>query len=63
MDVTGLAWRKSRRSMNGGNCVEAAVAASAVLVRDTKDLDGFVLAVPAGSWRKFTAALQDQPAR
>jgi hypothetical protein len=47
-------WRKSSHSGdNGGECVEVATA-SAVLVRDTTDRNGTVLAFPCDAWRVFT---------
>jgi hypothetical protein len=39
--------------MANGNCAEVASAFAAVLVRDTRDRDGAVLAFPAGAWREF----------
>jgi Domain of unknown function (DUF397) len=51
-----LDWRKSRRSMNAGNCTEVAAAAGVVAVRDSKDSDGLVLLYPDISWRSFVAA-------
>ncbi|MFE0022092.1 DUF397 domain-containing protein [Amycolatopsis sp. NPDC059021] len=43
-------WRKSTRSGNNGvNCVEVSIA-QVVRVRDTKDRDGGMLAVPAEAW-------------
>ena len=51
-----LDWRKSRRSMNAGNCTEVARAAEIVAVRDSKDPDGLVLRYPVISWRSFLAA-------
>jgi hypothetical protein len=53
MDAT---WRKSSYSGgNGGNCVEVGVRAEAgrVLVRDTKDRQGPVLAISPKTWRQF----------
>lgn len=60
MEGTGaLNWRKSSRSgNNGGDCVEVADAAGAVLVRDTKDRDGGTLAFTSAAWASFTASLQ-----
>jgi hypothetical protein len=46
-------WRKSRRSMGNGNCVEISTAGSAVIVRDSKDPAGPVIAYSPGSWRAF----------
>jgi len=55
-------WRKSSYSGdNGGECVEVA-AASAVLVRDTTDRNGTVLAFPGDAWRAFTGLLRRGPA-
>ncbi|GAA2139226.1 DUF397 domain-containing protein [Actinomadura napierensis] len=55
MDLSNLAWRKSTRSLNnGGECVEladAAGAADAVAVRDSKDPDGPVLLVTRAALR------------
>jgi Domain of unknown function (DUF397) len=53
MDVT---WRKSSYSGgNGGNCIEVGAHAGArrVLVRDTKDRTGPVLAFNARNWQRF----------
>ncbi len=54
MDVTGAAWRTSSYSgNNGGACIEAAAVPPAVLVRDSKDLRGPVLAFAPRAWRQF----------
>jgi hypothetical protein len=42
---------------NGGDCVEVA-SADVIMVRDTKDRDGVILAVPADAWQRFTALLK-----
>jgi hypothetical protein len=61
MDGTSaLSWRKSSRSgNNGGDCVEVADTARVILVRDTKDRDGAVIAFSAGSWQKFAATIKN----
>ena len=51
-------WRKASYSNGSGNCVEVADAASAVLVRDTKDRDGGALAFTATAWQSFTGSLR-----
>jgi hypothetical protein len=51
-------WRKSTYSnANGGDCVEVAADARLILVRDTTDRNGPVLAVSAVAWQEFTASL------
>ncbi len=50
-------WRTSSYSgSNGGECVQVAAAPGAgrVLVRDSKDPDGPVLAVTSAEWHRFT---------
>ena len=54
-DGNGIVWRTSSYTAGSGNCVEVAAAAGTVLVRDTKDREGPVLAVPATAWRAFLA--------
>jgi len=60
MDGTSaLSWRKSSRSgNNGGDCVEVADAARAVLVRDSKHRDGAVIAFSAGAWRALVVNIK-----
>jgi hypothetical protein len=54
----GATWRTSSYSgSNGGNCVEVA-ARDHVVVRDTKDRTGAVLAFGEATWREFTARIK-----
>jgi hypothetical protein len=53
MEGTSLNWRKSSYSGNGGqSCVEVA-STDVVLVRDTTDRTGPVLAYSTAAWRRF----------
>ena len=60
--IENATWRKATYSgTNGGGCVKAGVAESAdsaVLVRDTTDRAGAVLAVAADAWRTFISAIK-----
>jgi hypothetical protein len=58
MTPPGRNWRKSRRSMGNGNCVEAGNGPASVLVRDTTDRSGPVLAFGPGAWKAFTGTLK-----
>lgn len=52
-------WRKSTFSGgNGASCVEVGTAGSGVVVRDTTDRAGAVLAVPARAWRALLAEVR-----
>lgn len=46
-------WRKARRSMGNGNCVEISTIGAGVIVRDSKDPVGPVIVYSPGSWRTF----------
>ncbi|MFC7242774.1 DUF397 domain-containing protein [Catellatospora aurea] len=53
------AWKKSSRSDGqGANCVEIAVMADTVGVRDSKDRSGAVLAYTADDWTAFLAGVK-----
>jgi hypothetical protein len=52
-------WRTATYSgANGGECVEVASAADAVMVRDTKNRESGILSVPASAWRAFIADMK-----
>jgi hypothetical protein len=62
MDVTGATWRTSGYTSSGGNWVEAGNHPQdrRVLIRDTKDRRGPVLAFHPQSWRNFIAEMVTQ---
>jgi hypothetical protein len=52
-------WRKSSYSNNGGTaCVEVGTATTGVLVRDTTNRAGAVLAFPASAWWALLAGIR-----
>lgn len=57
-----VTWRTSSYSgSNGGQCVEVATSGR-VLVRDTKDRAGAVLAFGPSAWREFAARVKNDRA-
>jgi hypothetical protein len=53
-----LIWRKSTRSASDGNCVEIAVAARAVAVRDSTQPDAGALIFGRRPWSEFVTELK-----
>lgn len=56
---TDAVWRRSSRSNGGGQCVEIAVAADLVAVRDSKNPDGARLVFPVDAWQSFLGWIAD----
>jgi Domain of unknown function (DUF397) len=56
VDSESAGWRKARRSMANGNCVEIRPVRGAIAVRDSQNPGGPVLAYSAESWHAFTRA-------
>ena len=57
-ELRNAQWFKSRYSANNGNCVEVAILADSVAVRDSKDPAGPALQFSADAWTGFLAAVQ-----
>jgi hypothetical protein len=57
-DLSTPQWRKSSRSSDQPNCVEVAITAGAVAVRDSKHPTGSALFIPPLTWATFTTALR-----
>jgi hypothetical protein len=58
MEITDMNWRKSSHSGgNGGSCIEVA-SDGAVVVRDTTDRTGPVLAFSSAAWLRLVAELK-----
>lgn len=51
-----LNWRKAKRSIANGSCVELASALGTVAVRDSQDVDGLVLHYSRSAWVSFLGA-------
>ncbi len=58
MDLSGIQWRKSKRSGIGG-CVEVAVVGDRVAVRDSKHPQGPVLVFSRTEWHAFVVGVQE----
>jgi uncharacterized protein DUF397 len=56
VDPDSAGWRKARRSMANGNCVEVRPVRGAIAVRDSQNPGGLVLAYSTESWHAFTQA-------
>ena len=52
-EVAVVGWRKSTASTHNGACAEVGQDGTVVLVRDTQDRGGPVLAFGAGAWAAF----------
>ncbi len=59
--TTEPAWRTSSHSGGQGNCVQVAAAGHAIAVRDSHDLSGPQLEIPAAAWTVFTRQLKAAP--
>jgi hypothetical protein len=51
-------WRKSSRSMNGGNCAEVGSSEKVVVIRDTMNREGGMLMFEADVWETFISSLK-----
>jgi hypothetical protein len=58
MEVTDLNWRKASYSNGGANACTEVANTDVVLVRDTTDRSGPVLAFTTTAWKVFTAQLK-----
>ena len=60
IEMSAVAWRKSRRSNGSGNCVEVAALAEGnrLVIRDSKNPAGPVLLVSRDDWHSFTSRLR-----
>jgi hypothetical protein len=51
-------WRKSKHSINGGNCTEVAAVHGTVMVRDSVSRSTVQLRFAPEAWREFTDRLK-----
>lgn len=57
MELFAAEWHKS--TLSGANgCVEVAIQADGVAVRDSKDQDGPILVFSRGEWAAFVGAVR-----
>ena len=58
--VVDLQWRKARRSVGNGACVELASVNGQILVRDSMNPGGAWLRYPARSWVAFATTIKSE---
>jgi len=54
------AWHRSSASQGTGACIEVATSGSVVLVRDSRNRSGTVLACTADQWRRLLRQIRDE---
>ena len=59
-EARDLEWRKARRSVGNGACVEVASVNGRIAVRDSMNPGGGRLQYPARSWQSFATRLRDE---
>jgi hypothetical protein len=58
-DLSRAAWCKSRKSANGGNCVEVATNLPGIVaVRDSKNIAGPALTISSQAWSDFIRGIK-----
>ncbi len=57
-EARGPQWRKAKRSVGDGACVEVALVDRQIAVRDSKDPDGTWQRYPAQPWRDFVSIVK-----
>jgi len=55
-DALDTPWRKARRSVSNGACVEVASGRRTIVVRDSVDPSGPMIRYSAATWQAFIAA-------
>ena len=55
-----VGWRKARRSVGNGACVEIAALKGDILVRDSKLSNSPVISFPAFAWQAFLSGTKAQ---
>jgi len=58
MDLSTARWHKSTRSSDTSNCVEVAFVGQVVGLRDSKNADGPMLAIPDTSFTALKALVK-----
>jgi len=58
--IRNLEWRKARRSVGNGACVELATANGQIIVRDSVNPGGAWLRYPVQSWVVFATKIKDE---
>jgi hypothetical protein len=58
LEINDLQWRKARRSINNGACVEVAPVSRQILIRDSTDRNGPVMRYSRGSWCIFVGDIK-----
>jgi len=59
-EVYDLQWRKARRSVGNGACVEVAPVNGQVAVRDSMNPGGSRLQYSMRSWQEFVTAIKSE---
>ena len=59
LEVSGLQWRKARRSVGNGACVELSSVSGWVFIRDSKAPEGPILRYHAEAFQSFLGAAKE----